>query len=82
MSDFAINLIPLRPGVDVAEFASYSAELDQPLLMELDVVESFEVYAVEHATDGARSMNPATLSRCDAETSGPSSVSSDCGSPM
>jgi hypothetical protein len=53
VSDYAINLIPLRPGVSAEDFAAFSLELDQPALIGQDVVESFEVYAVEHATDGA-----------------------------
>lgn len=53
MSEYAINLIPLRPGVSAEDFAAFSAELDQPRLLEQDVVESFDVYAVEHATEGA-----------------------------
>jgi len=49
----AINLLPLRPGASAEEFASFSAELDQPTLLAQDVVEGFDVYAVAHRTAGA-----------------------------
>ena len=42
----AINLITLRENATVAEFARFSAELDQPTLLAQDVVLGFDVYAV------------------------------------
>jgi hypothetical protein len=49
----AINLLPLKPGATLEEFASFSAELDQPTLLAQDVVESFVAYAVVHRTPDA-----------------------------
>jgi hypothetical protein len=43
---FAINLITLRPGVAVDEFARFSAELDQPTCLTQEVVRGFDVYSV------------------------------------
>jgi hypothetical protein len=43
---YAINLITLRPGVAVDEFARFSAELDQPTCLGQEVVRGFDVYAV------------------------------------
>lgn len=53
MSEIAINLIPLRPGVPAEDFARFSAELDRPTLLAQDVVEGFDVYAVDRRSDGA-----------------------------
>jgi hypothetical protein len=45
----AINLIPMRPGVDPARFADFSASVDQPTCTAKDVVLSFNAYRVsEH----------------------------------
>ena len=43
---YAVNLITLRPGVAVDEFARFSAELDQPTCLAQEVVRGFDVYAV------------------------------------
>jgi hypothetical protein len=53
MSEFAINLIPLRDGVKVEEFARFSAQLDQPTCLAQDVVEGFSAYAVTRRDPGA-----------------------------
>ena len=53
MSEFAINLIPLREGVKVNEFARFSAQLDQPTCLAQDVVEGFSAYAVTRRDPGA-----------------------------
>lgn len=47
--DQALNLIPLRPGVEVEEFERFSREVDQPLLRSLPVVLRFDAYAVERS---------------------------------
>ena len=55
MGDVAFSLFTLRPGIDRAQFEAFSAELDQPALLDQDVVERVEVYAVERSTgDGLR----------------------------
>jgi hypothetical protein len=45
----AINLIPMRPGVDPQRFADFSATVDQPTCLEKDVVLSFDAYRVAQA---------------------------------
>ena len=42
----AINLLPLKPDVAAADFARFSAELDQPACLAQDVAEGFDAYAV------------------------------------
>ena len=54
--EYAINLIPVRPGVDPADFAQFSAEVDQPTLLAQDVVLGFDAYAVTRRDDGAPSV--------------------------
>ncbi|SFO17034.1 MULTISPECIES: hypothetical protein [Actinomadura] len=44
MTVFAINTFRLRRGVDVQEFARFSADLDRPTCLAHDVVERFEVF--------------------------------------
>jgi hypothetical protein len=44
---YAINLISLRAGVPVADFARFSAELDQPTCLAQEPVLGFDAYAVE-----------------------------------
>jgi hypothetical protein len=44
---YAINLITLRAGVHVADFARFSAEVDQPTCLATDPVLGFDAYAVE-----------------------------------
>lgn len=48
----AINLIPMRPGVDPQRFAEFSASVDQPTCLSKDVVISFDAYRL-HADDAA-----------------------------
>ncbi len=50
----AINLIPVRAGVPVEEFAHFSATVDQPLCLAQDVVRGFEAFAVQTGGPGAR----------------------------
>jgi hypothetical protein len=57
MSDFAINLIPVRAGVDPAGFRRFSAEVDQPTLLAQDVVLGFDAYAVTRRDEGAPSVD-------------------------
>ncbi len=40
----AINLIPMRPGVDPQRFADFSAQVDQPTCLSKDVVHGFDAY--------------------------------------
>jgi hypothetical protein len=49
----AVNTFRLRPGVTAEQFEAFSAELDRPTCLALDVVLQFDVYFVEQATDGA-----------------------------
>lgn len=44
MSVSAINTFRLRPGVTVADFERFSAELDRPVCLSFDEVLGFEVY--------------------------------------
>ena len=53
MSDVAINLIPLRPGVPQHEFVNFSATLDQPTCLAQDVVLGFDAFAVVKRDPGA-----------------------------
>jgi hypothetical protein len=53
MSDIAINLIPLRPGVAQADFTRFSAEVDQPICLAQDVVLGFDAFAVVRRDPGA-----------------------------
>jgi hypothetical protein len=57
LSEYAINLIPLRPGASADDFRSFSAELDQPTLLAQDVVLGFDAYAVTRRDDGAPSVD-------------------------
>jgi hypothetical protein len=54
---YAINLLGLRPGVDVRRFERFSAELDQPVCLAQDVVEGFDAFAVTHRTEAAPSVD-------------------------
>jgi hypothetical protein len=45
----AINLIPMRPGVDPRRFEDFSASLDQPTCLSKEVVVSFDAYRVSPA---------------------------------
>jgi hypothetical protein len=40
----AINLIPMRPGVDPQRFAEFSAAVDQPTCLSKEVVLGFDAY--------------------------------------
>lgn len=51
--DWAINLIPLRQGIKVEEFAHFSAEVDQPICLGHDVVQGFDAYVVTRRDPGA-----------------------------
>jgi hypothetical protein len=46
----AINVFRLRPGVDVADFEQFSADLDRPVCLGFDVVHGFEVYLSDDGT--------------------------------
>lgn len=48
----AINLLTLREGASIEAFGRFSAELDQPTVRALDVVEGFDVYAVTRRSPG------------------------------
>jgi hypothetical protein len=50
---YAINLITLRDGVAVADFARFSSEVDQPTCLAQDVVLGFDAYAVERREPAA-----------------------------
>jgi hypothetical protein len=54
--EYAINLIPTRPGKADA-FARFSAEVDQPTLLAQDVVLGFDAYAVTRRDEGAPSVD-------------------------
>ncbi|TRW80683.1 hypothetical protein FK535_18440 [Mycolicibacterium sp. 018/SC-01/001] len=47
MAVSAINMLRLRPGVTLAEFERFSAELDRPVCLAFDVVLSFDVFFVD-----------------------------------
>ena len=49
----AINLIPMRRGVDPARFAEFSATVDQPTCLSKDVVLGFDAYRVPPADAAA-----------------------------
>jgi hypothetical protein len=57
VSEYAINLIPLRTSAGLNDFRSFSAELDQPTLLAQDVVLGFDAYAVTRRDDGAPSVD-------------------------
>jgi hypothetical protein len=57
VSDVAINLIPLRPGVAQAEFTRFSAEVDQPICLAQDVVLGFDAFAVVRRDPGSPSVD-------------------------
>lgn len=42
----AINLIPMRPGVDPERFMEFSTSIDRPTCLSKDVVVSFDAYRV------------------------------------
>jgi hypothetical protein len=50
MTVSAINTFRLRPGVEVAEFEQFSAELDRPTCLAFDEVLGFEVYLSDDGT--------------------------------
>jgi hypothetical protein len=54
---YAINLLTLRDGVAVEDFARFSAELDQPTCLAQDVVLGFDAYAVEGREPGSGSFS-------------------------
>jgi len=49
----AINLIPLRAGASIEMFSRFSAELDQPVCVAQDAVESFSAFAVRRRSPDA-----------------------------
>jgi hypothetical protein len=49
----AINLIPMRPGVDPRRFEHFSASIDQPTCLRKDVVVAFDAYRVSPADAAA-----------------------------
>jgi hypothetical protein len=53
VSDVAINLIPLRPGVAQQQFVKFSATVDQPMCLAQDVVLGFDAFAVVRRDPGA-----------------------------
>lgn len=55
--EFAINLIPLRPGARIEDFKRFSSEVDQPICLAQDVVQGFQALAVTHRDDGAPSVD-------------------------
>ena len=55
--EYAINLIPLRSGIPLTDFAKFSAEVDQPTLLAQDVVLGFDVYAVTRRDKGTPSVD-------------------------
>jgi hypothetical protein len=56
LSEYAINLIPVRAGA-AEDFKRFSAELDQPTLLAQDVVLGFDAYAVTRRDEGAPSVD-------------------------
>jgi hypothetical protein len=50
----AVNTFRLRPGVTVADFERFSAELDRPTCLAFDVVLGFEVYLVDPGAEQAQ----------------------------
>jgi hypothetical protein len=57
----AVNLIPMRPGVPVADFARFSNEVDRPTCLAKDVVLGFDAYVVERRDPGAPSVDVVEL---------------------
>jgi hypothetical protein len=57
MSEVAINLIPVRDGVDPREFARFSTAVDRPICLAQDVVEGFDAYLVTRRDPGAPSVD-------------------------
>lgn len=55
--EYAINLIPLRPGVELDDFSRFSAEVDQPTLLAQDPVLGIEAYAITRRDEGAPSVD-------------------------
>jgi hypothetical protein len=55
--EFAINLIPLRPGAGVEDFARFSGVADQPICLAQDVVQGFQAFAVTRRDEGAPSVD-------------------------
>ena len=55
--EVAINLIPLRDGVPVADFEQFSLEVDQPVCLAQDVVRGFSAFAVTRRDPGAPSVD-------------------------
>jgi hypothetical protein len=53
VSEIAINLIPLRPGVAQQQFVRFSAEVDQPICLAQNVVRGFDAFAVVRRDPGA-----------------------------
>jgi hypothetical protein len=50
----AVNLFSMLPGVNPADFESFSTEVDRPTcLAHGDVVRRFDAYRVDEAPDGA-----------------------------
>lgn len=47
MAISAVNTFRLRPGVSAEEFQRFSAELDRPTCLALEVVLEFDVFLVE-----------------------------------
>ncbi|KMO68457.1 hypothetical protein [Mycolicibacterium obuense] len=52
MAVSAVNMFRLRPGVALAEFERFSAELDRPVCLAFDVVLSFDVFFVDDPGPG------------------------------
>jgi hypothetical protein len=59
----AVNLIPMRPGVPVDDFAHFSATVDQPLCLQQPIVQSFEVYRVNQQVPGLPQIDIVELMR-------------------
>jgi hypothetical protein len=57
LSEYAVNLIPLRQGVELDDFAGFSAEVDQPTLLAQDVVLGFDAYAITRRDESAPSVD-------------------------
>jgi hypothetical protein len=55
--EFAINLIPLRPGARLEDFQRFSSEVDQPVCLRQDVVLGFDAFAVTRRDAGAPSVD-------------------------
>jgi hypothetical protein len=57
LSEYAVNLIPLRRGIELDDFAKFSAEVDQPTLLAQDVVLGFDAYAITRRDESAPSVD-------------------------